>query len=192
MTYSFPFKSVIAALAMMLLSVATAKAEIAVVSTDLNLRGGPGIEYPIVVTMHGGSTADVRECYDGWCRVLWRGYEGFASEAYLDFGGYGRGYAYGYVTPRPPVVAVRPYFDYGPRVYHRGYHKKRYVKRRHYNKRHYKNRRHVKRKHYNRGHGKRTHVRSNRRENVDHLGNRVQLRPDGSSRVIVRNVDQGK
>lgn len=99
MTYSFPLKTVIAAIAAVFLSAAVAKAETAVVSLDLNLRDGPGLEYPIIATMPGGSPVDVRGCHVGWCRILWAGYEGFASETYLDFGGYGR-VATPMVTPR--------------------------------------------------------------------------------------------
>lgn len=83
------------------------------VTNPLNLRDGPGTGYGIIATMPPGSYVDVLECGGGWCRVAWRGIEGFASASYLAPGG---GYAYApppvYVAP-PPVVSFG--YSWGPR-----------------------------------------------------------------------------
>jgi uncharacterized protein YraI len=75
------------------------------VTNPLNLRSGPGTGYRVIATMPPGSHVDVLECGAGWCRVAWRGIEGFASASYLAPGGG----AY--------VYAPGPYYDYGPPYY---------------------------------------------------------------------------
>ncbi len=63
----------------------SAYAASAMVTTDLNLRAGPGTGYARIAAMPGGSIVDVRGCTRGysWCRVYWRGYEGWAASSYL-------------------------------------------------------------------------------------------------------------
>jgi uncharacterized protein YraI len=89
------------------LSSGVAAAAPAVVQNDLNLRAGPGIEYPVVAAMPGGATVDVMGCEAGWCRVAYRGTMGWASRAYMGLGGgvavapvYGESYASGGFAPR--------------------------------------------------------------------------------------------
>jgi uncharacterized protein YraI len=95
----------------LLVSVSTAAA--AIVTSPLNLRRGPGTGFGVITTMPPGARVDVLECGGAWCRVAWRGLEGFASASYLAGGG---AYAYAppplYVAP-PPVVSFG--FDWGPR-----------------------------------------------------------------------------
>ena len=57
----------------------------ALVTTDLNLRTGPGTRYARIAAMPGGSIVDVRGCIRGysWCRVDWNGYDGWAASSYL-------------------------------------------------------------------------------------------------------------
>ena len=57
----------------------------AMVTTDLNLRTGPGTNYGRIAAMPGGAIVDVRGCTRGysWCRVYWNGYEGWAASSYL-------------------------------------------------------------------------------------------------------------
>jgi uncharacterized protein YraI len=99
----------------LLVSVSTAAA--AIVTNPLNLRRGPGTGFGVITTMPPGARADVIECGGAWCRVAWRGLEGFASASYLAGGG---AYAYApppvYVAP-PPVVSFG--FGWSPRW--RGY-----------------------------------------------------------------------
>ena len=67
---------------LVLMSAGGASAIPAVVSTDLNVRAGEGVDYPVIVVMPEGRTVDVTGCGDGWCYV--RGYGGYASASYLD------------------------------------------------------------------------------------------------------------
>ena len=55
----------------------------AIVETDLNVRSGPSTGYPVLDTMPAGATVDVVACYSGWCELVWDGFGGFASRAYL-------------------------------------------------------------------------------------------------------------
>jgi uncharacterized protein YraI len=101
------------ALAVGVLLVSASTAAAAVVTNPLNLRRGPGTGYGVIATMPPGARVDVLECGGAWCRVAWRGIEGFASASYLADGG---AYAYEpppvYVAP-PPVVRFG--YSWGPR-----------------------------------------------------------------------------
>jgi uncharacterized protein YraI len=96
----------------LLVSVSTAAA--AIVTNPLNLRRGPGTGFGVITTMPPGARVDVIECGGDWCRVAWRGIDGFASAGYLAGGS---AYAYApapvYVAPPPPVVSFG--FGWSPR-----------------------------------------------------------------------------
>lgn len=115
-------KSSIAAAVIALGAASAADARPVLVTADLNVRTGPGTQYPSVGVIRGGSNAEVGRCFDGWCEVVWGGLRGFSSQAYLD--GYGPPPAT-YVAPPPPAYyAPRPYYGpgpyyYGPRPYWR-------------------------------------------------------------------------
>lgn len=106
----------------------TGMASAATVENDLNLRAGPGTNYPVIGTMPAGAHVNVRNCNGSWCRVSFRGETGWASASYLGGGG-GRSttvyrtrtYAepsYAYVEPG---YAYAPgYYDYGPYAYSPG------------------------------------------------------------------------
>ena len=91
------------------LSTGFAAAAPAVVESDLNLRAGPGVEFPVVAAMPGGATVNVMGCQASWCQVAFGGTTGWASQAYLGMGGgvaagpayrgFGEGYAYRGVGP---------------------------------------------------------------------------------------------
>lgn len=68
-----------------MLTASAAFAASALVTTDLNLRTGPGTGYATITSMPNGALVDVRGCTRGysWCRVNWRGYDGWASANYL-------------------------------------------------------------------------------------------------------------
>src|SRR6185436_18088337 len=85
--------------AALLLSTGAALAVPATAQTDLNVRSGPGTQYPIVGSIQGGETVDVGSCTGSWCRVSFGGGSGFASRNYLAMGGGAPG----------PGVAVAPY-----------------------------------------------------------------------------------
>jgi uncharacterized protein YraI len=77
-------KLVGAAGALLLASGITASAVPAVVTTDLNVRGGESTRYSVIGVMPEGTVVDVTGCGDGWCYV--RDYDGYASAQYLDYG----------------------------------------------------------------------------------------------------------
>jgi uncharacterized protein YraI len=107
-------KSSIAAAVIVLGTAIAAEARPVLVTSDLNVRVGPGTQHPSVGVIRGGSTAEVGRCFDGWCEIAWGPLRGFSSQAYLDGGG--PQYAPAYVPPPPPPVY------YGPRPYYDPYH----------------------------------------------------------------------
>ncbi|MGV8839269.1 MAG: SH3 domain-containing protein [Bauldia sp.] len=65
----------------------------------LNLRTGPGTQYPVILSMPTGSMVYVFYCGDvsqPWCYVNFNGYEGWASARYL--------------TQNPPYVQPQPVY----------------------------------------------------------------------------------
>jgi Bacterial SH3 domain len=87
-----------------LLSAGTAAA--ATLTAGLNLRAGPGTRYGVIDTMPAGAQVSVLNCGAYWCRVDWRGEEGYASSRYISGSGYASngyyaspGYSYGYGYP---------------------------------------------------------------------------------------------
>lgn len=100
--------------ALIMLSATSAPATPAYVTTNVNMRSGPGTTNEIMVRIPGGSLVDATNCTDGWCAVTWQGKSGFAIQTALDMSGrvpsrYG-----------PPVVYERgPGYVVGPPVYYR-------------------------------------------------------------------------
>src|SRR5262245_12320512 len=101
--------------AALILSGGIAVAAPATVSSDLNMRSGPGTEYGVVATIPAGATVDVGGCTGSWCEVNFRGASGFANASYLSGGGGAPsaavvtpGYAYG-----PDYAYGDDYYDYG-------------------------------------------------------------------------------
>lgn len=97
------------ALAGGILLLTSGAASAAVVTTDLNLRSGPGTDYPIINAMPAGSQVRVFNCTGSWCRVGWQGERGWASSSYLSGG---RGYAAGDYYAAPSVVYGEPSYAY--------------------------------------------------------------------------------
>ncbi len=108
-------KSSIAAAMIVLGASLAAEARPVLVTADLNVRTGPGTQYPSVGVIRGGSNADVGRCFNGWCEVVWGGLRGFSSQAYLD--GFGPPPAPTYVAPPPPPVYYQPRPYYNPYYY---------------------------------------------------------------------------
>jgi hypothetical protein len=65
---------------MLLLGATGSLAREAVTETDLSLRSGPGQRHEVLLTLPAGAVVRVRECSRGWCNVVWKGYDGFASQ----------------------------------------------------------------------------------------------------------------
>jgi uncharacterized protein YraI len=70
---------------------AMAQATTATATTDLNVRSGPGPQFPVVGLIEGQQQTTVMGCIEGskWCRVSHQGAEGWAYSDYLaaDFSG---------------------------------------------------------------------------------------------------------
>ena len=104
---------IVVSAATFLLTVGSAAAMTAVAVVDLNVRTGPGVQYPVIAVIPQGDVADAQNCGGGWCQVTYRGNMGWASEAYLNlvadgyntgtyYGGYypfGWGWGWGYTWP---------------------------------------------------------------------------------------------
>jgi uncharacterized protein YraI len=57
----------------------------AVAVTDLNMRAGPGSQYPIVATIESNGSVEILGCLEEaqWCQVNWQGNEGWSYSEYL-------------------------------------------------------------------------------------------------------------
>jgi uncharacterized protein YraI len=109
--------------AVLLLSAGAAAAAPATAQSNVNVRSGPGTQYPVVGALRGGETVDVADCTGSWCQISFSGGTGYASQNYLAMaGGGGPGYAAvapGYVDPGyVDDYASNDYYydDYGPSV----------------------------------------------------------------------------
>lgn len=74
-----------AIIAFALFSATAAQAANAIVTTNLNLRTGPGTNYRTLGSIPNGARVDVRGCTRGygWCQVSYAGRAGWASSRYL-------------------------------------------------------------------------------------------------------------
>lgn len=86
------FQAVAAAALMLAAGISTGYAAMSATAvTDLNVRAGPGPQYPVVALAMRGSTTVLEGCIEGsnWCRVNVGGVSGWAYARYLttDFGG---------------------------------------------------------------------------------------------------------
>ena len=72
------------AVALMALSASCAQAAPALATNNVNMRQGPGTNYPVITTIPGGSTVEVSGCQGEWCSVSWHGQSGYAIAARLD------------------------------------------------------------------------------------------------------------
>lgn len=116
---TFNFKTMLASAAILLGSAAIASAAPASVTSDLNMRAGPGTGYGVVTVLPAGAVVDVIGCTGSWCRVSWRGISGYASASYLASGGPVVRRAPVIVSP-PRVVIHTPYWNSGFYHWHDG------------------------------------------------------------------------
>jgi uncharacterized protein YraI len=74
-----------AIIAVALLSATAAQAANAIVTTNLNLRTGPGTNYPVIGSIPNGAPVDVSGCTSGygWCQLSYAGRFGWAASNYL-------------------------------------------------------------------------------------------------------------
>jgi uncharacterized protein YraI len=99
----------------------------AYVTISLNLRAGPGTDYPVVATMAAGSGVTIYGCLSGWswCDIGWDGYRGWAAGSYLQVLYQQRRYpiySYGYRVRVPFITFnIGTYWD-------RHYHHRRFYR----------------------------------------------------------------
>lgn len=70
---------------------------------NVNMRAGPGTQYPVITTVYAGTPVEVIGCLSdwSWCDIAWGGARGWVSANYLQLG----------YEDRRVYVA-----DYGPRI----------------------------------------------------------------------------
>lgn len=74
----------VAAGVVMLASVGTALASPAMVTSNVNVRSGPGSHYGVVDIVRRGEFVDLVSCQNAWCYVDNYGSEGWISAAFVD------------------------------------------------------------------------------------------------------------
>tara|TARA_R110002020_G_scaffold57341_14_gene157961 strand:+ start:861 stop:1520 length:660 start_codon:yes stop_codon:yes gene_type:complete len=57
------------------------------VTSNVNVRSGPGTNYGVVATARRGERVDVQQCEGSWCYIQSRGADGWVSSNYLSAGG---------------------------------------------------------------------------------------------------------
>jgi uncharacterized protein YraI len=104
------------AIGMALPTIAAAQT-LAQVTTDLNLRTGPGSNHAVIGAMPRGAQVHVHQCPGSWCQVTYGGTTGWASQRYLSTGVAMQPRIY--AAPQPQVrfgLNIGPsYRDVGPR-----------------------------------------------------------------------------
>jgi hypothetical protein len=97
------------------------------VTSNVNVRSGPGTNYAVVDTVRRGTTVDVQQCQGSWCYIVRSGPDGWVSASYLTAGGtpvnpQQPGLSFGFSTgpggptfnfgigqqPQPPVIRPIP------------------------------------------------------------------------------------
>jgi hypothetical protein len=71
----------------MVLSAPGAHAAPASATNNVNLRQGPGTNFPVVTTIPGGSQVEISGCQGQWCSVTWQGQTGYSIATSFDQGG---------------------------------------------------------------------------------------------------------
>ena len=116
----------------------------AYVTTDLNMRAGPGTHYHRIGVIPARHQVHIYTCLrnTSWCEVAYGGVRGWASSRYIASGGGG------YRVYRQPRVYVAPSIGIyvGPR-----YHRRHYGYRHYYGHRRYYGHRYHHRRHYGYG-----------------------------------------
>jgi hypothetical protein len=97
-------KRLFAGLVIVMGSAGLAFAYPASVTDDLNLRTGPGTQYPVITVIPGGAPVHVRSCSAGWCAVTYQTLQGHVSQLYLA------------AHAPPPAVAPPPFVRPPPAV----------------------------------------------------------------------------
>ncbi len=94
-----------------------ASADPGYINAGVNLRAGPGTDFPRITTLQRGRQVEVRGCIQSreWCDVSFRGGRGWVSARYLDinFQGSRRGYWGNRQRARMPIISwnMNSYWD---------------------------------------------------------------------------------
>jgi uncharacterized protein YraI len=96
------------------------------ITSNVNVRSGPGTNYAVIDTVRRGTQVDVQQCQGSWCYVVKSGPDGWVSASYLSAGGSpvnpqqpglsfgftvgpnGPSFNIGVGQPRPPVIQPVP------------------------------------------------------------------------------------
>ena len=118
------FPRVVALLASLLFPT-IASAATAYSTTDVNMRVGPGTDYPIITTIYAGEPVTIYGCLSdwSWCDIEWYGDRGWVRGDYLDVFYESR---HVYLPDYAPLIGltviVFNFDDYWDDHYHDGYH----------------------------------------------------------------------
>lgn len=82
------------------------------IPTDVNLRWGPGLEYPVQIVVPEGTVVDVRRCADFWCEINLGEYQGFMNRDVIGLGETGPLPVAGPFAQGPQPVFVPAFEDY--------------------------------------------------------------------------------
>lgn len=111
--------------ALLTLSIGVAAANPVTVTSDVNLRIGPGTANDVITLIPRGAMVEVGTCTYGWCQVSYNGQEGYSIATNLGMGGPVRrppppGFspAPGYPPPPDPEYLPPPGYVVGPPVYY--------------------------------------------------------------------------
>ena len=97
--------------------IASARGVDAIVTTNLNLRTGPGTQYPPITTLPAGAGVDILGCTPyRWCNIAWGGLRGWVAGGYLAQAG-APYYAAPPVYVAPPVYSAPPIYSAPPPYY---------------------------------------------------------------------------
>jgi uncharacterized protein YraI len=85
-------------------------ANAAISTADLNVRSGPGVQYPVIGVIAANTSATVADCMPGstWCMVDSGGLHGWADSAYLAQNGARVGSTVTYGSTAPLVLTPGP------------------------------------------------------------------------------------
>jgi uncharacterized protein YraI len=124
---TFPLKALLASSAL-LLSAGAAFAAPATATVDLNVRAGPGTNYPVIDALPAGETVNVLGCTGSWCEISMGGGSGFASANYLERAGRAARTRVIVEEDEPEIIGLsiggywddRPYYYDGGHYYYGG------------------------------------------------------------------------
>ena len=60
-----------------------AQAAVTHTTSNLNLRAGPGTNYPVRQVIPAGAAIDIHSCGHTWCYMAWAGHQGYVAHEYL-------------------------------------------------------------------------------------------------------------